>query len=234
MSGSSNARPGLAEDGIENLEKRVRGTELQGLFAADFAATQQAPRPSRGLYGTRLRMRKRMPLTVLILAVGCGGGASYNYARTYEPLSAEKAHLARSETPVSLEQVKRDPNGYKGDELGWFGVVTGMGDLSDGKTRLSLSLRAHQERHLCGDERGSSCRVTVSEKDLGPFTVDVALSPEEKLGQDRVWFGSLLRVYGHPTGEYDAEGGPLLDVTYFRHFPRGTYVTTASRGGMRR
>jgi hypothetical protein len=164
----------------------------------------------------------------------CASSGPYNFARKYKPLGDEKPHFKAAHTPVSLEEVKRDPNGYRNTELGWFGVVTGMGDVSNGKTRLELSLRAHQTRHLCLDESEKSCRLTVSERDLGKFTVDVPLKPEQKQGKDRVWFGSLLKVYGHPTGEYDYDGGPILDVSYFRHFPQGTYVTTASKGGMRR
>ena len=164
----------------------------------------------------------------------CASAGPYNFARNYQPLSAEKPHFKASETPVSLEEVKRDPNGFRDRELGWFGVVTAIGDASHGKTRLELSLRAHQERHLCADESSKSCRLTVSERDLGTFTVDLPLGPEQKEGKDRVWFGSLLKVYGRPTGEYDDEGGPIIDVSYFRHFPRGTYVTTASKSAMRR
>ena len=164
----------------------------------------------------------------------CASGGPYNYARKYHPLGAEKPHFKAAQQQVSLEEVKRDPNGYRSTELGWFGVVTGMGDVSNGKTRLALSLRAHQPRHLCSDESEKSCRLTVSERDLGVFTVELPLQGAEKEGKDRVWFGSLLRVYGHPSGEYDDEGGPMIDVTYYRHFPKGTYVTTASKGGMRR
>jgi hypothetical protein len=174
------------------------------------------------------------PLLASLWLAGCASGGAYNHARKYDPLDAEEPHFEASQTPVSLEEVKRDPNGYRNTELGWFGVVTGMGDVSNGKTRLDLSLRAHQPRHLCADESESSCRVTVSERDLGTFSVELALSPEQKDGQERVWFGSLLKVYGHPTGDYADDGAPMVDVTYFRHFPRGSYVTTASKGGMRR
>lgn len=185
-------------------------------------------------------MPQRPALALLFVLVlwqiagsGCGASNPYNFARSYKPLGPEKSHFKASKAQVSLEQVKRDPNGFRDTELGWFGVVTGMSDRSDGKSRLTLSLRSHQSRHLCRDEAPDSCRVTVSEKDLGTFTIDVQL--DDSLAKDqRVWFGSLLRVYGHPSGEYDDEGGPQIDVTYYRHFPRGTYVTTASRGGMRR
>ena len=173
-----------------------------------------------------------MILSCLWLAA-CGGGGPYGYARTYQPLRVEKDHFARAQT-APYEEVKRDPNGYQSADVGWFGVVRALGDLPDGRTRLFLSLRTHQERHLCSDERAASCRVTVSERDLGPFSADVTLSDEERLGPDKVWVGSLLKVYGRPTGDYDDEGGPVLNASYHRHWPRGTYVTTAQRAGMRR
>jgi hypothetical protein len=169
-----------------------------------------------------------------LLFMACGSSGLYNFARTYEPLKAERSHMEASETQASFEDVKRDPNGFKNKEVGWFGVVTSFSDIEGGGQRLGLSLRAHQPRHLCADNREASCRVTVSEKSLGNFTVDIKLAPEELNGKDRVWIGSLLKVYGTPTGEYDEEGAVVLKATYHRHFPRGTYVTTANRDSMRR
>jgi hypothetical protein len=99
---------------------------------------------------------------------------------------------------------------------------------------LTLNLRAHQARHLCTEDSRSSCRVTVSEAQLGVFTVDLVLKPEEVNGKERIWVGSLLKVYGTHSGEYSEETGPVLNVSYHRHWPRGFYVTTAARGSMRR
>jgi hypothetical protein len=161
------------------------------------------------------------------------GANQYNFARSYEPLADEQLHYDTAGV-ITYEEVKRDPNGFQTSEVAWFGVVTAVGDLPDGRTRLFLSLRSHQERHLCSDEREASCRVTVSARDLGPFSADVLLSKEEKLGTERVWVGSLVKIYGRPTGDYDDDGGPILDSKYHRHWPRGTYVTTAQRAGMRR
>lgn len=46
---------------------------------------------------------------------------------------------------------------------------------------------------------------------------------------------SLLRVFGTVVpGEYDAEGGPVIRAAYYRHWPRGQYVTTNAAGAMRR
>jgi hypothetical protein len=179
-------------------------------------------------------LKRSAPALASLLFAACGGSGLYNFARNYEPLKEERAHFETTETQVSFEDVKRDPNGFKDKEIGWFGVVTSFSEIEGGRHRLGLSLRAHQERHLCTDNRDTSCRVTVSEKSLGNFTVDLELSPAELNGKDRVWIGSLLKVYGKPTGEYDESGALVIEETFHRHFPRGTYVTTANRDSMRR
>ncbi len=169
----------------------------------------------------------------MISLAACGGGNRYNFAQTYEPLRAERAHFRAAEA-VPYEDVKRDPNGFKTVEVGWFGVVKAIDELPDGRSRVSLSLRAHQERHLCSDRNESSCRLTVATRDLGPFSADLTLSPDEKVGPERIWVGSLLKIYGRASGDYDEDSGPILQATFHRHWPRGTYVTTAQRAGMRR
>jgi hypothetical protein len=201
----------------------------------DFARTRQillALGPAR--FGRAPSRPRAVALLVAWLGLAaCGGSHNYNHARSYEPLRAERGHHERGQV-VPYEDVKRDPNGFKDTEIAWFGVVRGLEELPDGKARLALELRAHQARHQCAERSESSCRLTIAERDLGPFSVDVALAADEKSGRDRVWVGSLLKIYGRPTGDYDDRGGPILAVDYYRHWPRGTYVTTGQRGGMRR
>ena len=75
----------------------------------------------------------------------------------------------------------------------------------------------------------------MSERDGGAFTAVVRLRPDEATGENRVQANGLLRVFGTVTaGEYDADGGPVLHVAYYRHWPRGQYVTTAASALMRR
>lgn len=167
-----------------------------------------------------------------LLLCGCGGG-QYGFSRTYDPLAAERTHFEQAQQPTYQDLI-RAPEKYKDIEVGWFGVVTDIQPLEGGRVRLMLSLRAHQARHLCSDESSSSCRVTVSESSSGPFAAEVTLRPNDRDGKERVWLGSLLKVYGKYTGEYSEETGPVLAVTYYRHWPRGYYVTTAQRGAMRR
>jgi hypothetical protein len=167
------------------------------------------------------------------LLMSCGGAGPYGYARTYEPMLSEKGHLERSEERA-YEEVKRAPYDFKATEIAWFGVVTEVSELPDGFTELTLSFRPHQARHLCRDEYADSCRVTVSDASQGNFVARVQLKDEEKTGKERVWVGSLLKVYGMPTGDYDEQGDPVLDAKFYRHWPRGYYVTTAQRSAMKR
>jgi hypothetical protein len=161
---------------------------------------------------------------------GCGGG-QYGFTRTYEPTGDEESYLERV-APVSYEEVRRDPAQFRSSTVGWFGVVTSV--TPDGShARVALTHRIHQERHLCSDETAGSCRVTVSDRQSGPWTAIVTLAPEDREGTLRVWVGSLLKVYGSPNGEFDEQGGPVIQAAHYRHWPRGYYVTTSAAGAMR-
>jgi hypothetical protein len=182
-------------------------------------------------------MRKLAMFTAALAlgALGCGANP-YGYARTYVPAGDEPPYLSRA-VELSYDDVRRFPERHAEELIGWFGLVTEVEsiDRDTGEARVRLELRPHQERHLCRDETSESCRVTVSERGNGPFTALVRLRPEE-MGEhrDRVWAGSLLKVYGHVTEAGTEESGPVLRVDWHRHWPHGTYVTTASRGSMRR
>jgi len=168
---------------------------------------------------------------ISLLASGCGGNI-YGYSRTYEPLSEEAPFYESGESPAYAD-VRRDPADFGAKRIAWFGVVKQL-RAQGGKTLVSLSHRAHWERHLCSDMETETCRVTVQERTEGDFSALVSLRPDDAGGQNRVQVNSLLRVYGKPNGEYDASGGPILVGDYYRHWPRGQYVTTAARSHMRR
>jgi len=180
----------------------------------------------------RVVPRSRSFLLACLLAA-CHGAGPYGYARTYEPLLSERTHFDRAQEQP-YEQVKRAPYDYKTIELAWFGVVDELAPLQDGRTQIVLEVRTQQARNLCRDEYQDSCRMTVSESSPGKFVARVQLSDAEKSGKERVWVGSLLKVYGTPTGDYDEHGNPVLEASYYRHWPSGYYVTTAQRGAMRR
>jgi hypothetical protein len=164
----------------------------------------------------------------LVLLSACGGG-QWGYAREYETYGDED-EVVEGTTEVTYEDLRRDPAEYRSEKIAWFGIVDKMGD-----GRLELTYRTLSPRNLCDSESASSCRVTVSERAGGPFTVKVDIAPEHQEGQDRVWQGTLLRIVGSPTGELDPEtGGPVIEADWYRHWPHGRYVTTGARGSMRR
>lgn len=162
----------------------------------------------------------------------CGGGGRYGYARTYEPIDGERAYMERT-VDASYEEVRRT-RPEEQVSLSWFGVALGPPEMHDGVARVRLSLRAHQERHLCDSEYADSCRVTVSERELGTFTAQFTVRAEDLAGEGRLWQGSLVRVYGRASGEQDAQGDPVIVAEWYRHWPRHTFVTTAMSGRMRR
>ena len=168
----------------------------------------------------------------LVLA-GCGGGGQYGYSRSYVYAGGEEQYARRAAEPV-YDEVRRMPHNHHDELISWFGVVTDVSAGDGTLTRVAMETRTHQERHLCEDTEESTCRVTVSEQNGGAFTAVVQLSPEDQHGENRVQVGSLLRIYGQLVPEqYDAAGGPVLRATFYRHWPRGQYVTTAARNRWR-
>lgn len=179
-------------------------------------------------------MRTLFPSLVLLFALvpACGGGGQYGYAHEYSTIDGEDAYLRRT-TESSYEEVRR---ARPEDQpfVGWFGVVVEPPTTEGGVTHLTLSLRAHQDRHLCSTSSSDSCRVTVSEREIGRFTALVTLRPEDVAeGPTRMNVGSLVRVYGQSTGN-DASEQPIIQGEWYRHWPPHYYVTTAAASSMRR
>ena len=171
---------------------------------------------------------------LLATIAGCGGNR-YNYAREYSAYGDEGQYLDRS-VDLSYEDVRRFPDRHAEELIGWFGVVREIEDLDreTGEASLLLEYRRHRARHLCRDERSGSCRLTVSQRGIGPFRVLLTVRDEDlQDGTERLWTGSLLKIYGHVTDAGTEESGPIIQVEHYRHFPHGTFVTTAAAGSMR-
>ena len=176
-------------------------------------------------------LRALLALTLLLSA--CGGNP-YGYAPEYVPLSDEEPYSERG-LALSYEEVRRDPMSQKDRTLAWFGLVQSVTPVpGKDQVKVGLELVFHQPRHLCSDQFDSSCRVTISEKEGGPWTAVLTLHPEDREGRDRLNAGSLVKVYGKVTTEYDDKGGPVVNAEYYRHWPHGTYVNTRRSGNMRR
>lgn len=171
---------------------------------------------------------------LLLISLAACASDPYGYAPQYVPSSEEQPFFDGAVEP-SYEEVRRDPAAYQGQRIAWFGIVTDAGAANaSGDARLALIHRFHQPRHLCADQFDSSCRVTISAREGGPFTALVRLRPDDSAGRNRLYTGSLIKIYGRVTNEYDERGGPILRAEYYRHWPRGTYVTTNRAGNMRR
>lgn len=169
-----------------------------------------------------------------LLSAGCGGGNRWGYGREYVPLDDHEEAMMDRALDVPLEDVRRDPASYRASMVSWFGVVSGLESSGGGRTLLRLSFRTHVDRHLCEDASEDTCRVTVTERSTGGFSAVVTLRDEDTTGIQRVWTGTLVRIYGNPTGDYDEQGDPVILARWYRHWPRGQYVTTAARATMRR
>ena len=172
-------------------------------------------------------------LAAAVLIAGACGGGNYGYSREYEPTDAEEPFYEHA-ADVSYEEVRRDPSAFAGRNIGWFGVVNKVAPAAQGGVLVALDLRYHQPRHLCSDQFESSCKVTISERGGGPFSATLALRPEDRSGTERLNVGSLVKVYGPATGDFDDRGGPVLKADYYRQWPHGAYVTTSGRVTMRR
>jgi hypothetical protein len=163
----------------------------------------------------------------------CGASNPYSFGREYAPTDEESPYYERA-LDVSYEEVRRDPQAFAGRLVGWFGVVSEAKRLPNGDVRLALELRFHQPRHLCSDQFESSCRVTISEREGGPFSTVLRLRSDDQAGAERLNVGSLVKLYGTPSGEFDARGGPVIKAQWYRQWPHGAYVTNLGHSAMRR
>ena len=174
-------------------------------------------------------------LALLALAfVACGGAGPYGYARTYAPISGEEA-ATRNAKPFDAAMLA-EPGRFADVPLSMFGVGEKRGLASTkGHVFLTLSLRRLDDRNLCenaNDER--SCRVTVSDAAFGEVPVVIELLPEDDEGEHAIGPGSLVRVIGILGSDFDAVGGgALVHGTWYRHWPRGQYVTRAQATQLR-
>jgi len=178
-------------------------------------------------------MWRRLAAVATIAISGCYTGGTYGYDRHYIPRGAERQLMPRVQSTVYAE-VRTDPQDFSDRLVSWFGVVETLGESSGEVQPVVLSFRSHQERHLCADLERETCRVTVSQASSGNFTASIRPREEDLDGRNQIGVGSLLRVYCNVTGEYDADGGPMLDCEHYRHWPRGQWAHTGMRDQLRR
>ena len=179
---------------------------------------------------------RRIALTLAfpLVALACHSAGRYGFARSYQPLSAEESAAAgsREYDPVMAERDKED---WKKGTVSLFGVVKSRAAAKGGGAYLTLSMRTLSERNLCQDFDEETCRVTISEHEHATLHATLKLASEDDIGQYSIGKGSLVRVIGKLTDEVDPDdGSPVLRVSYYRHWPRHYFVTTADREQMTR
>ncbi len=166
-------------------------------------------------------------------AVGCSSAGPYGHSRVYSPLPAERTALEDA-TEYDPVMATRSPEAWQGKAISLFGVVMHRDAGQGGTSQLKLSLRTLEPRNLCEEEAEDSCRVTISDREHAVVHAHVALSGDDDLGRYSVGGGSLVRLVGQLTDDFSEDGTPIIRATYYRHWPRGFYVTTAERDRMRR
>lgn len=179
-------------------------------------------------------MRSSWCLVALVTAIACHSAGPYGFSRTYTPLEPEEQATsnAREYDPVMAQRM---PDEWRGKPVSLFGVVTSRTDGPGGSADLTLSLRRLEARNLCDSEDEESCRVTVSDREHGVVHVLAKLDSEDDIGKLSVGQGSLLRVVGTIGDEVSpADGAAVIRASYYRHWPRNYFVTTADRAHMRR
>lgn len=177
---------------------------------------------------------RRLALGLPFLLFACHSAGQYGFSRSYQPLSAEEA-AAQGTREYDPVMAARDKDDWKKGAVSLFGVVKTRSQSKDGSAYLTLSLRTLSERNLCDDFDEDTCRVTVSEHEHAIIHATLKLASEDDIGAQSVGKGSLVRVIGKLTDEVDADdGAPVLHASYYRHWPRNFFVTTAAADHMQR
>ncbi|HVY45194.1 MAG TPA: hypothetical protein VHB21_04905 [Minicystis sp.] len=173
-----------------------------------------------------------LALGVAAGGLGCGAGP-YGHARTYVPLDAEEKAVAGA-PELDPVMARRMPDQWVKKKVALFGVVLRRKDAGGGRAEVVLSLRALEPRNLCANTSDDSCRVTVSDRAFDRVLAKLRLAThEDAAGPTSIGFGSLLRVVGTLEEQPGPDGALVVDATYYRHWPRGDYVTTRSAPFMR-
>lgn len=169
-----------------------------------------------------------------LLTLSCSSAGPYGYSRTYAPLSEEDdaAEAAKDFDPIMASREKAE---WKKTKLSVFGVVKQRREGKNGESYVSLSVRTLADRNLCDDLDEGTCRVTVSEREHATVHALLKLASGDDIGEHSMGPGSLVRVIGKLTDDVDPnDGTPVLRATYYRHWPRNFFVTTADRAHMQR
>jgi hypothetical protein len=167
-----------------------------------------------------------------LLVVGCGAGP-YGHSRVYAPLGGESAATEGAEE-LDPVMARRDPARWHVKKVSLFGIVTKRADAGPHAGKLTLSVRTLAARNLCESADEESCRVTVSSHEFDVVEAAVRFTdPADELGELSVGVGSLVRVVGSIAPDA-GDGALVVQAAYYRHWPRGYYVTDEAASVLRR
>jgi len=173
-------------------------------------------------------------MLLLLALFACSGAGPYGHAVNYVPLGDEEKAVksAKEYDPVMFQ---RQPDQWHGKPVSLFGVVTKRDAGTGGGAYLTLSVRRLEPRNVCESHADEdTCRVTVSDAEFGIVHAQVVLHGEDDVGEHSVGGGSLVRLVGTFGEDVDpSDGGPIMHVTYYRHWPRYFYVTKSAAQQMR-
>src|SRR5262249_2674782 len=146
----------------------------------------------------------------------------------------DEESAAEGSTEYDPVMAKRSPEKWKGKSVSAFGVVVSRNAGPGGASEVKLSLRNLETRNLCESTDDDTCRVTASEHEHAVVHAMLHLKAEDDLGEHSMGPGSLVRIVGVLADAVDqSDGEPVIEAKYYRHWPRGFYVTTADRKFMR-
>ncbi|MBM4361871.1 MAG: hypothetical protein FJ104_04265 [Deltaproteobacteria bacterium] len=171
---------------------------------------------------------------VLLALTACAGAGPYGHAPRYAPLPEEETAL---DGGVEFDPVMaaRAPEKWKNLRVHAFGVVKARRAGAAGRANVTLSLRTLAPRNLCDSSDDSSCRVTVGDHEHSLLHAELTLRPEDERGAESLGIGSLVRVVGALADGPDAtDGAPVIQATYYRHWPRGFFLTSRDAATVRR
>jgi hypothetical protein len=159
------------------------------------------------------------------LAAGCGGAGAYGHAPTYVAIDPEESAVAGArEYDAASARVQGAEAGRKAVVL--FGVVESRQPGPSGQALLKLSARRLEPRNVCSKEgNDDTCRVTVSDRDLGTVWALVRLRGDDDVGPFAVGQRSLVRIVGTIGQDVSpTDGSPVVHASWYRSFPPTQYL----------
>lgn len=169
-----------------------------------------------------------------LLVLGCNSAGPYGHSKVYSPIDGERSAVAKA-AEYDPNAFVRSPEKWRNRPVWLFGIVTNRGSGPGGATYAAVSIRSLQLRNLCERDDEDTCRVTVTEREYGTINLLLNLRAEDDQGELSVGPGSLVRVVGTIGQDADpVEGTPIMRVSFYRHWPRGFFVTTKAAAVLRR